>query len=248
MAAVTLQGKALKCQVIKRVEGPGLGDLIGLFCHFYGSSDFPRFTVFDAEAVAREFKHRLLHLVITDFIDKGGYRVTRSEWLMRGFVLARQFAKRVGREVQYAAIELDYNTHHRRGVLKIFAHDQPPPVIEVLEWHQMAMRVRGMKGRVIEVKYEHRGVLERAIIDTLDFRNTCFEIRCQAFYALIAVSGETPEWVRNDKQWIRCDIPHQDPAAPKPLLFNDGRIIFEIPLKEDRAVCTVYPDRATVTW
>lgn len=240
MAAVTLQSQGVKCQATFHVNGGGNGELALTFLRPF-AGDFLPFVV--------RHETRCFQLVFTNLAVRDGWGGNRSRWELRGVVLSDEFAvtdPHAG--VRYAQFELDYNTHTRSGVLKILAHDQPPPLIDALEWHQALSRINNMAGSVIEVRYEGSGSLARAIIGGVSFSSTGFEIECCQFFTLVVDANRTPQWIVAEDRFIRCNLSTQDPGLPRPLAFKDGRIVFEAVVKGGRVIFTAYPNRTTVAW
>lgn len=267
MAARTLQGEEISYQGIFPVETGKNPDLAVAMFHR------PRFSRPDPnDRFKRPPEHRSLFLRLREerymgepelptlftfeflpeqVTDTGLWNGVRCDWELRGYVLNREFARKgKGRDQwEYARAVLKMDTERGTGTLYILAHDQPQPIIEVIEWCQMVDRVGKRAGQVVQILFEQDGTIRRGIIKEAHFYNDRFEIIvCGAFYK---PTGKDHEWVKDgDGDAFQCLIPRSDEEkdAHKPLAFRDGRIVFSVPRGSGwRAMCTVYPHQA-ITW
>ena len=243
MAAVTLQGRETMYQETVQVEGGGNFELAVNFLHQPRWVNPEPFLVKSISDPSREFG-----LVFKQMFNTGNPFWGRSNWECQGFIMGKEFSRKVKEQTIYSRFELEYNSHTRRGTLRILAHEQPPPIIEVIEWCQMVDRVNKRPGQVLEVRYEATAMVYRGFIRRAEFMNDRFTIECQTFFAPVSITNGSIEWVAMDnRDVLQCMIPHQDPDATKPLAFKDGRIVFETKEGEKRVVSTVYP-QTTITW
>ncbi len=239
MAAVTLQGRETVYQETVQVEGGGNFDLAVNFLHQPRWLNPEPFLVKSISDPNREFG-----LVFKQMVNTGNPFWGRSNWECQGFIMGKEFSRKVKEQTIYSRFELEYNSHTRHGVLRILAHEQPPPIIEVIEWHQMVERVNKRPGHVLEVKCHTHGLLRRGIIQGADFFNDRFQIRCGSFFQLDSVVDLVPQWKElKHLDVLQFMIPHKDLDASKPMAYKDGRILFE----GNDVVCTVYP-QTTISW
>ena len=237
MAAKTLQGRDTEYQAKFGGEGGGNIDFITALTRPFFSPPL-LFLVRPFNQVEK------LPILITSARDKYRINTDRSRWEIRGLLLSERFSRKEKGQAVYAEVELDYSTYTRRGELRVLSHDQPPPIVEVVEWCQMVARANKTVGQVLEVRRESSASTQRGIIELAEFYNDRFMIQCLGFF-----ESRNSEWVKLDerKNQLQCMIPHRDPDAPKPLIFRDGRIMFESAFGDCRTYGTIYP-RTTITW
>jgi hypothetical protein len=246
MGAITLQGQGPKYQAEFKVEGGGVADLALLWLRDRFTPNYPTLKVRELDGT------KVWDILVAQITDQGLWgSAPRAKLEIRGFLLEGSLAREVNSQTIYPAVELTYSTHSRRGLLRVLAHDQPPPVIEIIEWCQLVHRANQRKGDVLEVRYEGPGKVRRGLITKAEFYNDRFLVGCHRFFAPVATPGSVVTWCRCEAEGdvLRASIP-QEADAPKPLVFQDGRIMFEIPTGSQssaRLCCTIYP-QTQIEW
>lgn len=188
-------------------------------------------------------KETELLVKLSDLRDAVG---TRTMWTFAGTLLNGRFGKQSGCDCDgtpfmvHPKVEGGYDSSVRQGAIKIFAFEQPKPLIEMLEWGEMLDRILTQRlGDVIEMRWDGPNDVYRGIIQGTEFLGDRFQIECDRLYR-----WRDNAWTATGDKVLRVMIPRK-PDAPAPLAFADGRITFELEgdMAGLRHSFTVYPSK-----
>ncbi|MCC2630909.1 MAG: hypothetical protein K0S38_718 [Candidatus Paceibacter sp.] len=228
MATTILAAEPILLGHFPIVHGGNSYDLSTAFYvhHSYGALPLRFIIKIDTEEVE-------IHIMMSKQEDATGHR---TNWFIEGVihvVLRDGDALLDGERINDAKVWIGYDSSKRKGAMKIFAREQPKPLIEALTCSEMIGYIKSNRiGSEFDIRYRIAGTLMRSNIRSVEWGNDRFEVEFSRAMAKTSVGWTDTNFL--PLQVMATEVPVQ------PLHYADGRITFEV-LRGDPLDCVVYP-------